>query len=229
MMIVVGANSQLGLAFTKKLNQNGFNYLVLVDNVSSENRSQHNDVKFWQHLSVNELWQKAQDKYEEIEFIFWCKNSTVDRDYTLLEKLWSLGHREQIPIIAVAYENSKSNAPKHLSHEAAPFFWAILRISGFLASEEKDHSILLSGNSKYREMSKTLVREVVNIMYFFLHLRKNSGSYLVPFQLIQESSLKEGKSTDSSKKEHFPVDNRDAVSRLQEIGYQFLFNYPEGN
>ena len=110
MMVVTGAAGFIGSCLISRLNQDGFNYIVAVDDFTSEEKKRNLEgKKVQQFVNRDNFFSWLDKNYEEIEFIFHigARTDTTEFDWSIFERLnvnytkliWKACCQYQIPLI----------------------------------------------------------------------------------------------------------------------------------
>lgn len=110
MIIVTGAAGFIGSCLVRKLNDEGFNHLVLVDDFLDEKKNQNLvNKQFSEKVNRKELMSWMEKKYQLVDFIFHigARTDTTELDTTIFNELnlnyskdlWKKCAQYQIPLI----------------------------------------------------------------------------------------------------------------------------------
>ncbi len=169
MMVILGAQSLLGNVLIKKLSNENFNYLVLVDEDSSTEKEWLEDIQYWHQVSDADSLDWVEENAEEIEFIICCSPVTNDARLAQFVSLWNLGYQHQIPVIGVG--KSEKEVKEIISTEQSPFFWIILLLQEFYDPYKNEQKSTESSSTQ----QLTSLTEVAEAIYYFIRNRQNSG------------------------------------------------------
>lgn len=246
MMVIAGAHTLLGQNLISKLNEENFNYLILVDENESPPQ-EHSKIRYWHYVQEVHLSNWLAENAEEIEFVFWCKIDVLLSKNSLFTDIWQQCHQHQIPLI---FSSSDPSMESWIQEQPQPFFWAGLQVSAIYGLPPKSisgeqltedqlierltTSIQYPVNQNNRNFhALTYALDVVDVIYFFIRHRQHAGCYEMPQQETEDTNFKslvhQVSEKDTPPPKPWSAQSLSAIAALQTIGYDKQFcSLPEG-
>ncbi|MEQ9440530.1 MAG: hypothetical protein RIG62_15870 [Cyclobacteriaceae bacterium] len=247
MMVIAGTHTLLGQNLISKLNEENFNYLILVDENESPPQ-EHSKIRYWHYVQEVHLSNWLAENAEEIEFVFWCKIDVLLSKNSLFTDIWQQCHQHQIPLI---FSSSDPSMESWIQEQPQPFFWAGLQVSAIyglppksisgeqLTEDQLIERLTTSIQYPVNQLNKntymlTFVQDMVDVIYFFIRHRQHAGCYempchhtdVLPFKSLAQQVLRNEASPPPMP---WSAQSLSAFAALQTIGYDKQFcSLPEG-
>lgn len=241
MIVVVDAYSVVGLKLISKLNRENFRYLILVEETKHHDQLRSlSELQFWQILSPKELPCWLLVHADSVEGIFCCSHQRSLGKDPLFHHIWQFSFEHQVPLL---FTTSDIQATEWIRKQPVqPYFWVGLQVSTVYSAPEEE---LLQPVWMYQfikqlvvgerapsppiqppDISLVLDRDVAEILYFFLRLRRYPDIYQLPYQKINLNLLemlvnriiKTGKNPTADTP--LPADE---CTKLREVGCNYQF------
>lgn len=200
MIIVTGATELVGGALVAKLNSEGFNDLILVDEIAEE--TSFHEIKYTGIVRPAALDEFLRFNHLHIEFVYHVANNPVLFDEEFARRVWDRCVEFGFPLVfthtALGYTARPEESVLSFSRwmhtqERRPYLLVCVQLPvdenfGVLEDERNSdkYRLIASNNSDYfisgeetPNFREKRFAHLEDSLYYFLHNRKQSGVYLL--------------------------------------------------